>query len=76
MSDIVVTFACGHVMPVAARSEWLPQCACGNRQVARVKARAPRFMGTCTGPYAETKALAAGTVNVAPAGPLTLKPQE
>ena len=52
-----------------------PVCACGETQVVRVKARAPRFRGACSGPYCETVALEPGVVDLAPKGPLPLKPQ-
>lgn len=51
-----------------------PVCPqCGERTVARTFARAPRFRGACSGPYAETVAVEPGVVNVATAGPLRLK---
>ena len=75
--SITVRFACGHVGQVSATSDAMPVCRdCGHTQIARVKARAPRFVGACSGPYAETTMLEAVTVNLAPKGPLTLKPAE
>ena len=69
---ITVGFACGHSAQVKETAASAPVCPCGETQVTRTQARAPRFVGTCTGPYAETKALEPGVVNVAAGGPLTL----
>ena len=72
---ITVTFACGHRLSVADNTGWQPRCEiCQDNRVSRVHARAPRFVGTVSGPYAESKGLAPGVVNVAPGGSLTLKP--
>ena len=74
---VVVTFGCGHRANVGLNADSQPTCPeCGNRQVARVKARAPRFVGVATGPYCETKALDAIPVNLAPKGPLVIKESE
>lgn len=70
---ITVSFACGHSMQVSERAEWTPRCGCGETRVAAVKAPAPRFVGTVTGPYCETKGLDPAVVNVATGGSLTLK---
>ena len=71
---ITVKFACGHSISVAENAAWQPKCeTCHELRVSRVYARAPRFVGTVSGPYAQTKGLAPGTVNVAPGGSLTLK---
>ena len=71
---ITVTFACGHTISVADNTGWQPQCGiCQESRVSRVRARAPRFVGTVSGPYCETKGLEPGVVNVAPGGSLTLK---
>ena len=77
MSDIRVTFACGHTLDLGANPSTSPRClVCGEAQVARASARAPRFTGACTGPYATAKALDPAVVSVATAGPLSLKPQK
>ena len=77
MSAITVRFACGHQSTVSATTDTPPMCpACGEARVQSVKARAPRFVGACTGPYAVTQALEALPVNLAPQGALTLKPPE
>jgi hypothetical protein len=74
---ITVTFACGHRQEVAATADAAPIClTCGDHRVTRTKARAPRFVGACQGPYCETKVFEPAIVNVAPAGPLKLKEQE
>ena len=70
---ITVRFACGHSGQVKETAASHPVCYCGETQVTRTQARAPRFVGTCTGPYAETKALEPGIVNVASSGSLILK---
>lgn len=75
MSAIGITFACGHQGQASATADAAPVCHCGERQIRRVVARAPRFVGTCTGPYCETKAVDPAVVDLAPAGPLKLKPQ-
>lgn len=55
---IDVTFACGHRASVSEKAVTAPTCAvCGPQPVTHTQARAPRFVGACTGPYAETKAL-------------------
>lgn len=71
-----VRFRCGHEGHVSETAETPPTCACGETRVARTFAPPPRFRGACSGPYAETQALAPAMVNVASGGPLTLKPQE
>ena len=74
---VTVTFACGHRAQVGTNVDTQPCCPeCGERTVQRVKARAPRFVGVATGPYAETKALDAIAVNLAPKGPLKIKEPE
>ena len=77
-SLIRVEFACGHTLAMGDRVNASPVCqVCGDTQVRRTHTtRQPRFIGTCTGPYAEHRALEPGVVNVAPGGPLTLKTQE
>lgn len=70
---ISVTFVCGHTGSVSETAQAAPTCGCGEQQVRRVAARAPRFIGACSGPYCETRMLEPAVVNVAPAGPLTLK---
>lgn len=75
--SITVTFACSHSIEVGDNANWQPVCqVCHDTRVARVKARAPRFVGTVSGPYCETKGLDPGVVNVAPGGTLNLKSAE
>ena len=77
MSAIEVRFACGHKGTVGVAQDTPPICgACGETWIVRTMARAPRFVGTCSGPYAETQGLEPGVVNVAPKGALSLKPHE
>jgi len=55
--SIRVTFKCGHGQ-AWAEGDATPVCAtCGERQIGRVKAPAPRFSGACVGPTATTTAL-------------------
>ena len=74
--SIQVRFACGHGGTVSETATTTPVCACGETQVVRVKARAPRFRGACSGPYCETVALEPGVVDVASGGALKLKEPE
>lgn len=76
MALVSVRFACGHLTEVGDNPSGAPVCHCGETKIARVQARAPRFSGACTGPYAELKNVSAAVVNVAPSGPLKLKEQE
>ena len=69
---ITVRFACGHATSIGLHSDSAPVCGCGETRIASVKARPPRFVGACVGPYAETKGLDAGVVNLTTAGPLKL----
>lgn len=70
-------FGCGHEGQIAETAASVPVCAeCGDKRVSRTKARAPRFVGACSGPYAESKALDAAVVNLAPSGALNLKASE
>jgi hypothetical protein len=69
---IRVRFACGHEGTVSETAATAPICGCGETQVTRTVARAPRFVGACTGPYADTQAIAPGVVDVAPGGPLRI----
>lgn len=72
-----VTFRCGHKGTVSETAAAAPICpTCGETQVTHVVARAPRFTGACSGPYAETRHVESAIVNVAPGGPLRLKVQE
>ena len=74
---VVITFACGHHSSIPTNADSAPTCPeCGDMQIRRVKARAPRFVGVATGPYCETTALTAIPVNLAPKGPLTIKEPE
>lgn len=70
---ITVTFSCGHAGQISETAQTPPRCHCGETQVRRTQARAPRFVGACSGPYAETKAVDPGSVNLTTAGPLTIK---
>lgn len=52
----------------------VPTCPCGETRLTYVKPRRmPRFVGACTGPYAESRGVEPATVDVAPGGPLRLK---
>lgn len=75
---IDVRFSCGHTGQLSDTVASSPVCGtCGERQITYVKApRLPRFVGACTGPYAEPTGVTPGVVNVAPAGPLRLKAPE
>lgn len=70
---ITVRFLCGHQTRVPETLASPPRCACGETRVTQVQARAPRFVGACTGPYAEYRSLAPGSVDLTTAGPLRLK---
>ena len=72
---MTIYFRCQHTLVIGDRSDASPRCpTCGDTRVTRVQtSRPPRFVGTVTGPYAETKGLEPGVVNVAPGGPLILK---
>mgnify|MGYP001558283210 FL=1 len=75
--SIHIGFACGHTISVSDQVNSSPVCHCGTTQITSVRpTRAPRFTGTCSGPHAEYQALTPGVVNVAPAGPLTIKKGE
>jgi hypothetical protein len=65
-----VTFACGHDADVPDAVSVAPMCGCGEKRVQSVKARAPKFTGSCTGPYAQAKALE--PIRVSLARPLTI----
>lgn len=70
---IRVRFKCGHEGSVSETVDAPPVCqTCGEMTVTRTQARAPRFRGACSGPYAETVAIDPGIVNVAPGGPLRI----
>lgn len=69
---IRVTFACGHTGTAATNIDTPPRCACGETRITRTFARAPRFTGAVTGPYAETKAIEPGIVTLTDT-PLILK---
>ena len=69
--SIAVRFACGHratVSPTAAEV----RCTCGETRVVHTAARAPRFVGACSGPYAETTAIEAVPVPLATAKPFVV----
>ena len=73
---MTITFRCGHQAVLPRDVAAAPVCHCGERVVSRVEGAAPRFAGTCSGPFAETQDLPPGIVDVAPAGPLRLKPPQ
>ena len=72
-----VIFRCGTSQKVDPDKTPSPICGhCGTHVIARVEgARMPRFTGTCTGPYADTKRLDPIAVNLAQT-PLVLKANE
>ena len=68
--SIRLRFVCGHEGSVSETSEGSPVCGCGETRIARTFARAPRFSGACSGPYAEMKQVDPAVVNFTTAGPL------
>jgi hypothetical protein len=70
--SIRVRFRCGHEGTVAINAASTPVCACGETVIARTFARAPRFVGAVSGPYAETKSVDPGVVRLTDT-PLILK---
>lgn len=52
-----IVFTCGHTADLPDTITTPPVCGCGERQITRVQVRAPRFVGACRGPYAETKSV-------------------
>ena len=71
---ISIRFACGHESALSDSFMTSPVCQCGERQITYVRpSRAPRFTGTCSGPFATMTPMEPGVVDVAPAGPLSLK---
>lgn len=71
---ITLTFRCGHRMQVDPVRVHRPSCPqCGETIVARVQAPVPTFVGTVTGPFAQTKHMEPAHVDLAPGGPLALK---
>ena len=73
--SIRVRFACGHQTMVSLTATDV-RCHCGETHVVHTEARAPRFVGACSGPYAETKALEPIAVPLATGAPLIVKPQD
>jgi hypothetical protein len=71
--SIEVRFACGHKSAIGVNVDTAPVCRCGETRIVRTFARAPRFTGAVSGPYAETRAMEPGVVDVAPGGALRLK---
>lgn len=69
---MTLRFACGHTLELSEAHQGTPQCGCGETRIARVQARAPRFVGVATGPYAEFKNLGPATVQLAPGGSLAV----
>ena len=72
---MTIYFACGHSAKLTEPGDQPPVCACGERRIAQVEARAPKFRGFCQGPTAVRASLQALPVMVAPDGPLKLKEQ-
>lgn len=70
-----ITFACTHTTTIGDGSVTAPLCWCGESRIQAVQSRAPRFVGACSGPYAETRSVEPATVNLART-PLVLKEQE
>lgn len=70
--SIRVRFACGHEQAVDITSAVAPRCFCGESRISRAFARAPKFTGAVTGPYAETKSVEPGIVTLSDA-PLVIK---
>jgi len=60
---ITVTFKCGHITTLTG-DESVPVCQCGERQLATVKARAPRFRGLANGPCAVYEELVPARVSL------------
>lgn len=73
---MTIRFACGHTMTLGDNPSVAPVCPCGETRVQHVAVRAPRFRGSCSGPYAEWAPLAPATVNLAPGGPLIIGQKE
>lgn len=71
---MTIKFACGHAMDLGDNPSGTPVCGCGEVRIARVTARAPRFTGVASGPYAEFRNLGPATVHLAPGGSLNLAP--
>lgn len=61
---ITLVMACGHALSVNENGAESPICACGERRVAKVIARAPTFRGVCQGPHATYEALGGIPVKV------------
>ena len=70
--SIRLRFACGHDAVVSETVE-APSCGCGETQIARTFAPAPRFRGACSGPYCETRTVDPAVVDLTTAGPLIIK---
>lgn len=73
--SIKIVFGCGRSDSYSEQMQVSPSCPCGGHcHIVRVvPSRMPRFTGTCSGPYADFKALEPGVVDVTTAGPLTVK---
>ncbi len=55
---ITLVFACGHRFTVEATIDGALACpTCGEHRISRTTAPAPRFVGVCQGPSAETRPL-------------------
>jgi hypothetical protein len=58
MSGIWIRFACGHGFGIDRNVTSVPICpTCGERRISRTTAPAPKFVGLCSGPSAESKVL-------------------
>jgi hypothetical protein len=54
---ITITFLCGHTREMTGNEAGELCCGCGERQVTKIDAPAPRFTGHVQGPHAEFKNL-------------------
>jgi hypothetical protein len=74
---ITATFRCGHSQRVSPTSAAPPICnLCGERVVSRVSGATPKFMGACSGPCAETRAVEPAVVSLASATMTLKSPKE
>lgn len=54
---VTVTFLCGHTRQMTGAETGDLVCGCGERQVTKIDAPDPHFIGHVTGPHAEFKNL-------------------
>lgn len=71
---MTITFRCGHQTILPRETAMAPVCGCGERIVSRVEGAQPTFVGTCSGPFADTQDMPGVLVDVTTAGPLRLTP--